>query len=77
MNCSSQGNYIVIYYDKDLEILSTPQMVSVTSWKSTKLKYKTKNILPIKWQTLIIGIGPIHWYRFLLLELNGKNMSDR
>ena len=66
-----------MYYDKDLETLLTPQMASVTSWKSTRLKRKTVNTLSAECQALITGIGHIHWHRFLLLELNGENMSDR
>ena len=37
LNCSSQGGYVMIFYDKRMETEDKPHMVSVTSWKSTKL----------------------------------------
>ena len=77
LNTSSQGGYVVIYYDKTLETEKTPQMVSVTSWKSTKLKRKTVNTLSAECQSMIMGIGNIHWHRFLLLELLGHDMREQ
>ena len=77
LNTSSQGGYVVIFYDKQLETETTPQMVSVTSWKSTKLKRKTVNTLSAECQSMIMGIGNIHWHRFLLLELLGHDMKEQ
>ena len=77
LNTSSQGGYVVIFYDKQLETETTPQMVSVTSWKSTKLKRKTVNTLSAECQSMIMGIGNIHWHRFLLLELLGHDMKKQ
>jgi hypothetical protein len=76
LNCSSQGGFIMMFYDKRMEIEKQPHMVSVTSWKSTKLKRKTVNTLSAECQALIYGVGQIHWHRFLLLELMGNNMQD-
>ena len=77
LNTSSQGGYIILFYDKNLETEAKPQMVSVTSWKSTKLKRKTVNTLSAECQSMIMGIGNIHWHRFLLLELLGHDMKEQ
>ena len=68
---------MVIFYDKQLETETNPQMVSVTAWKSTKLKRKTVNTLSAECQSMIMGIGNIHWHRFLLLELLGHDMKQK
>ena len=77
MNCSSQGGYVMMFYDKRLETEPAQHMVSVTSWKSTRLKRKTVNTLSAECQSLIAGIGQIHWHRFLLLELLGTDMNHQ
>ena len=76
LNCSSQGGFVMMLYDKRMETEKQPHMVSVTSWVSTKLKRKTVNTLSAECQALIYGVGQIHWHRFLLLELMGNNMND-
>eukprot|EP00435_Cladocopium_sp_Y103_P054634 s153_g17.t2 len=75
LNCSSQGGFVMMFYDKRMETEKTPQMVSVTAWKSTKLKRKTVNTLSAECQALIHGVGQIHWHRYLLLELLGHDMA--
>ena len=77
MNCSSQGGYIMMFYDKRLETEPDQHMVSVTSWKSNRLKRKTVNTLSAECQSLVSGVGQIHWHRFLLLELLGANMNHQ
>ena len=77
MNCSSQGAYILMFYDRDIEVKEQPQKVSITSWKSTRLKRKTVNTLSAECQALVTGIGQIHWHRFLLLELLGQDLTDQ
>ena len=77
MNCGSQGGYIMMFYDKRLETEPQQHMVSVTSWKSTRLKRKTVNTLSAECQSLVTGVGQIHWHRFLLLELLGADMSHQ
>ena len=76
LNCNSQGGYIMMFYDKRMETEDCPHMVLVTSWKSTKLKRKTVNTLSAKCQSLINGIGQVHWHRFLLLELRGQDFDN-
>ena len=77
MNGSSQGGYITLFYDKRLEQEPQPHMVSITSWKSTRLKRKTVNTLSAECQALITGIGNIHWHRYILLEALGHDMSTQ
>eukprot|EP00435_Cladocopium_sp_Y103_P029748 s1932_g7.t1 len=77
LNCSSQGGFVMMFYDKRMETEKQPHMVSVTAWKSTKLKRKTVNTLSAECQALIHGVGQIHWHRYLLLELMGKDMRDK
>ena len=67
----------MMFYDKRLELEKQPHMVSVTSWKSTRLKRKTVNTLSAECQSLVTGIGQIHWHRFLLLEILGEDMSGQ
>ena len=77
LNCSSQGGFVMMFYDKRLELEKQPHIVSVTSWKSTRLKRKTVNTLSAECQSLVTGIGQIHWHRFLLLEILGENMNGQ
>ena len=62
-------------FTKQLPGHELEHMVSVTSWKSSRLKRKTVNTLSAECQALIQGIGQIHWHRYLLLELLGAPMS--
>lgn len=66
-----------MFYDKRLETEPSQHMISVTSWKSTRLKRKTVNTLSAECQSLIPGIGQIHWHRFPLLELLGGDMNHQ
>ena len=75
LNTSSQGGMITIYYDKNLEVENTPQMMTVASWKSTRLKRKTVNTLSAECQSMILGVGNVHWHRFLLLEALGHSLT--
>ena len=67
---------MMMFYDKRMETEKKPHMVSVTAWKSTKLKRKTVNTLSAECQALIQGVGQIHWHRFLLLELLGHDLAN-
>ena len=69
LNCNSQGGFVMLFYDKRLETEETPHAVSVTAWKSTKLKRKTVNTLSAECQSLIHGVGHVHWHRYLLVEV--------
>ena len=68
---------MTIFYDKELETSDRPRMVTVTSWKSTRLKRKTVNTLSAECQSLIHGVGYVHWHRFILLEILGTDMSGQ
>ena len=69
LNCNSQGGFVMMFYDKRLETEEGPHNVSVTAWKSTKLKRKTVNTLSAECQSLIHGVGHVHWHRYLLVEV--------
>ena len=77
MNCSSQGGYIMMFYDKRLETEDQPHMVSITAWRSSRLKRKTVNTLSAECQSLIAGIGQVRWHRYLLLEVTGADMTEK
>lgn len=67
----SQGGYLLIYYDKDLEVSDNPAPITIASWKSYKLKRCTVNTLSAECQSMLHGIGNLHWHRFLLTEACG------
>ena len=67
----SQGGYLLIYYDKDLEVSDNPASITIASWKSYKLKRCTVNTLSAECQSMLHGIGNLHWHRFLLTEACG------
>ena len=76
LNTSSQGGIITIFHDKNLETSTKPEMVTVASWKSTRLKRKTVNTLSAECQAMIAAVGQVHWFRFLFLEIMGKELSQ-
>ena len=76
LNTSSQGGSIILYYDKQLETSNTPRQVSITSWKSTRLKRKTVNTLSAECQSMVQAVGTAHWHRFLLLEALGHELKQ-
>ena len=45
-------------------------------WKSTKLKRKTVNILSAECQSLIHGVGHIHWHGYLLIKALNLETTD-
>ena len=67
----SQGGYLLIYYDKDLEVSDNPAPITIASWKSYKLKRCTVNTLSAECQSMLHGIGNLRWHRFLLTEACG------
>ena len=77
MSCSSQGGFLTLFFDRRLETEACPHMVSITAWKSTRLKRKTVNTLSAECQSLIHGMGNLHWHRYLLLEILGTPMNDQ
>ena len=73
----SQGGEIVIFYDQELPESQSLQNVSVASWKSYRLKRQTVNTLSSETQALVRGLGSVHWYRILILEARGLQLSAR
>lgn len=71
----SQGGYIIFFYDDKLEHSEQPECITVANWKSYKLKRCTVNTLSAETQSLLQGIGNIHWYRFMLNEILGNDLS--
>ena len=73
---SSQGGYLVIFYDSLLETSSDPQMISLATWKSTRLERKTVNTLSAECQAMIQAVGNVHWFRFMLNEAAAVPMDN-
>ena len=72
---SSQGGYILFYYDSSIETSDRPEMITIAGWKSYKLKRCTVNTLSAECQSMLEGIGNIHWHRFLLAESAGRKLD--
>jgi len=72
---SSQGGFLLFYYDSRMETSDTPEMISIIGWKSYKLKRCTVNTLSAECQSMVQGLGQLHWHRFLLAELFGINLE--
>ena len=68
-NISSQGGYLLFFYDAEMEHSAEPRPITVAAWKSYKLKRCTVNTLSAETQSMLYGIGQIHWHRGLLYEL--------
>ena len=75
INTSSQGGVITFFHDQKLETSTNPEMISIVSWKSTRLKRKTVNTLSAECQAMIAAVGQVHWFPYLLLEIMGKELS--
>jgi hypothetical protein len=71
----SQGGYLLIYYDDKLETTDDMANITIASWKSYKLKRCTVNTLSAECQSMLQGIGNLHWHRFLLAEVLAKDLS--
>jgi hypothetical protein len=65
----------VVYYDANLETSERLEMMTIASWKSYKLKRCTVNTLSAECQSMIQGIGNLHWHRFLLTEISGTKLK--
>ena len=72
---SSQGGYILIYYDSELETSGKAEQVTIAGWKSYKIKRCTVNTLSAECQSMLQGIGNVHWHRFLFAEVLGEKLS--
>ena len=76
LSTSSQGGYLVFFYDSLLETTKEPQMISLATWKSTRLKRKTVNTLSAECQAMIQAVGNVHWFRFMLTESAAISMTN-
>ena len=72
---SSQAGYMVVAYDARMETEARSFQVSLLHWKSTKLKRQTVNTLSAETQAMILGVGNLHWQRFMLLEARGVSVG--
>eukprot|EP00435_Cladocopium_sp_Y103_P032915 s2710_g8.t1 len=68
----SQGGYLLVYFDSNLEVSEQLEMMTIASWKSYKLKRCTVNTLSAECQSMIQGVGNLHWHRFLMTEIMGS-----
>ena len=73
----SQGGEIVFFYDKALPQSQALQNVTLSAWKSYRLKRRTVNTLSSETQALVRGLSSVHWYRVLILEARGLQMTAR
>ncbi|CAE7519976.1 Scn11a, partial [Symbiodinium sp. CCMP2456] len=71
----SQGGHLIIFHDQDLQFEPSAR-ISITSWKSYRLKRKVVNTLSAECQALVNGIGNVHWHRFLLMEASGESCEN-
>ena len=76
LKTSSQGGVITFFHDQKLETSTNLEMISIVSWKSTRLKRKTVNTQSAECQAMIAAVGQVHWFHFLLLEIMGKELSQ-
>ena len=77
MKLHSQGGEIIMFYDEALPRSQQLQNVSLAAWKSYRLKRRTVNTLSSETQAMVRGMGSVHWFRVLLLEARGMNISAR
>lgn len=66
---NSQGGQIIVYYDESLTHSQKPTPVTVSSWRSYRLKRKVVSTLGAESQALVNGVGSVNWHRLLLLEV--------
>lgn len=71
----SQGGYLLVYYDSNLETEDGLSNVTIASWKSYRLKRCTVNTLSAESQSMLQGIGNLHWHRFLMAEVTAKDLN--
>ena len=73
----SQGGEMVFFYDRALPESQSLQHITVSAWKSYRLRRRTVNTLSSETQALVRGLGSVHWYRVLILETLGLQFSAR
>lgn len=65
----------MVYYDANPEVTEGLEMMTIASWKSYKLKRCTVNTLSAECQSMIQGVGNLHWHRFLMTEIMGSQLQ--
>lgn len=68
---------MVFFYDRALPESQSLQHITVSAWKSYRLRRRTVNTLSSETQALVRGLGSVHWYRVLILETLGLQFSAR
>jgi len=71
----NQGGYLLVYYDSNLETEDGLSNITIASWKSYRLKRCTVNTLSAESQSMLQGIGNLHWHRFLMAEVTAKDLN--
>ena len=69
---ASQGGFITFFYDGRMETEEKAYPISIVNWRSYRIKRCTVNTLSAECQSMIHGVGSLHWLRFLLQESKGK-----
>ena len=65
----SQGGYLLFFYDAEMEHSREPRPITIAAWKSYRLKRCTVNTLSAETQSMLQGVGQVHWHRAMLYEL--------
>ena len=65
----------MVYYDSNLETEDGLSNITIASWKSYRLKRCTMNTLSAESQSMLQGIGNLHWHRFLMAEMIAKDLN--
>ena len=69
---ASQDGFITFFYDGRMETEEKAYPISIVNWRSYRIKRCTVNTLSAECQSMIHGVGSLHWLRFLLQESKGK-----
>ena len=72
---ASQGGFITFFYDGRMETEEKAYPISIANWRSYRIKRCTVNTLSAECQSMIHGVGSLHWLRFLLEESKGKEIT--
>ena len=72
---ASQGGFLTFFYDGRMETEEKAYPISIVNWRSYRIKRCTVNTLSAECQSMIQGVGSLHWLRFLLQESKGKTIT--
>eukprot|EP00435_Cladocopium_sp_Y103_P049590 s3051_g15.t1 len=71
---ASQGGFITFFYDARMETEEKAYPISIVNWKSFRIKRCTVNTLSAECQAMLQGVGALHWLRFMIQEIHGKEL---